>query len=56
MKGYRTIVVALLQIVVGIALLLLVPERSDMGMALIAAGATMAGLRVVTDGPVGGEK
>jgi hypothetical protein len=52
-KGYRTLVVALAQIAVGIALLVLVPERADAGMALIVAGISMAGLRVVTDGPMG---
>jgi len=55
MKGYRTILVALLQIALGIALILLVPEQRDAGMALVLAGISMAGLRVVTDSPMGGK-
>ena len=53
MKGYRTILVALLQIALGIGLVLLVPEQREAGMALVLAGISMASLRAVTDGPVG---
>jgi hypothetical protein len=55
MKGYRTILVALAQVAIGIALVVLVPEQRDAGMALVLAGISMAGLRVVTDSPMGGK-
>ena len=54
MKGWRTMAIGLGFVACGVALLILgQPERADMALGLILNGSLMAGLRAVTDSPVG---
>jgi len=54
MKGYRTMALGLGFAILGSALLFAPGDYADVGVTLITTGLTMAGMRAITDGPVGG--
>lgn len=56
MKGWRTMAIGLGFAALGVALVLLSEEHADAGFALIASGASMAGLRTVTTTPMGAKE
>lgn len=59
MHGYKTIIFAVLLAVLGgiqtADLAVLVPERY-VGLAMLAIGAIVAALRILTDSPIGGPR